>query len=56
MARTSSLLDFFKVQRGGNPAVAQRAGALAHDVRVSLLRQQSKLSETFDKFESDFFF
>src|SRR5260370_33601099 len=29
-ARTSSLLDFFKVQRGGNPAVAQRAGTLAH--------------------------
>src|SRR6266700_4803863 len=37
LPRTSSLLDFFKVQKGGNPAVAQRAGALAHVVRVSLL-------------------
>jgi hypothetical protein len=44
---TSSLLDFFKVQRGGYPAVAQRAGALARGVRVSLLAFVGDLLDLF---------
>src|SRR5208282_2141922 len=53
-ARTSSLLDFFKVERGGNPAVAQRAGALAHGVRVSLLAFVGDVLDLFAEGNRDF--